>query len=227
MSDCKFNTGCSSRQDRGGAESIRSRSGRSEVDRHDLWCKMRSCFVIDDLVVDDHLVIFAANRIASAGGPFWWTAVVEWRNFRRNQYLPLRSHVVVGLRSTLMSFGLSSSLASGRNPESSYRDSSTSDHDHRTPSPPVHQDEYTPTRQSVRSITWTTPSQRSNTASISSSTRIALDKLYKKIYGDDSLRCLLMKTTGGLNIAHAVRRASKSDEVSHFLPHEMALWPCL
>jgi hypothetical protein len=32
-----------------------------------------------------------------------------------------------------------------------------------------------------------------------------------------------MKTTGGLNIAHAVRRASKSDEVSHFLPHEMAL----
>jgi len=122
-----------------------------------------------------------------------------------------------------MSFALSSSLTS-RNPESSYRDSSTSDRDHLTPSPPVQehsQDEHTPTRQSVRSTTWTTPSQRSNTASISSSTRTALDKLYKKIYGEDSLRCLLMQTKGGLNIAHAVQRASKSDKVSHFIPREM------
>jgi hypothetical protein len=46
-----------------------------------------------------------------------------------------------------MSVVSSSSLASGRNPESSYRDSSTSDRDQLTPSPPVYQDshdEYTP-----------------------------------------------------------------------------------
>jgi hypothetical protein len=51
-----------------------------------------------------------------------------------------------------MSVVSSSSLASGRNPEPSYRDSSTSDRDHLTPSPPVQEDshdEYTPTRKST------------------------------------------------------------------------------
>jgi len=81
-----------------------------------------------------------------------------------------------------MSVISSSSLASGRNPESSYCDSSTSDCDHCTPSPPVQQDshdEYTPTRKYTHSSSWTTPSQRSHTASISSSTHEALDRLYK------------------------------------------------
>ncbi|KIM71942.1 hypothetical protein PILCRDRAFT_747586 [Piloderma croceum F 1598] len=88
----------------------------------------------------------------------------------------------------------SSSLANGRNPESSYPDSSTSDRDQLTPSLPVYQhshDEYTPTRKFTHSTSWTTPSQRSHTASISSSAREALNRLYKSIYGEDSLRCLI------------------------------------
>lgn len=124
-----------------------------------------------------------------------------------------------------MSVASSSSLASGRNPESSYHNPS-SDRDHLTPSPQVQDDshdEYTPRRQSVRSTTWTTPSQRSNTASISSSTRAALDELYERIYGENSLRCLLTQYQGGLNIAHAIQRSSKPDEVNHVLLREMAI----
>jgi hypothetical protein len=141
-----------------------------------------------------------------------------------NEDLRNGTNTDVDHRSTLMSFALSSSLASDKNPESSYRDSSTSGRDHITPSPPqAEEDEYTPTRESVHSSTWTTPSQRSNTASISSGTRTALDELYKKIYGEDSLRCLLTQYRGGLNLAHAVRRASKPDEVCHILPREMTI----
>ena len=74
--------------------------------------------------------------------------------------------------------------------------------------------EYTPTRQSIRSGTvWVTPSQRSTTSSISTNTRMALDVLYETVYGQDSIRCLLTQGEGGLNVAHAVRRASKSSEV--------------
>jgi hypothetical protein len=135
--------------------------------------------------------------------------------------------VVVHLRSySFMSVVSSSSLASGRNPESSYRDSSTSDRDHLTPSPPVQEDshdEYTPTRKSTHGTSWTTPSQRSHTASISSSAREALDRLYKSIYGEDSLRCLVTQSNESLNVPHVVRRASTSDEVSHGLPCEMAI----
>jgi hypothetical protein len=121
----------------------------------------------------------------------------------------------------------SSSLTSVRNPESSYRDSSTSDRDNLTPSPPVQQDnindDYTPTRISTHGTSWTTPSQRSHTASISSSAREALDRLYKSIYGEDSLRCLVTQSNESLNVPHVVRRASTSDEVSHGLPCEMAI----
>ncbi len=74
--------------------------------------------------------------------------------------------------------------------------------------------EYTPTRQSIRSGTlWVTPSQHSSTSSIATNTRTALDVLYKTVYGQDSIRCLLTQGEGGLNVAHAVRRASKSPEV--------------
>ena len=116
------------------------------------------------------------------------------------------------------------SLASGRNPESSYCDSSTSDRDHLTPSPPVQEDshdEYTPTRKSTHGTSWTTPSQRSHTASISSSAREALDRLCKSIYGEDYLRCLVTQSNESLNVPHVVQRASTSDEVSHGLLHEM------
>jgi hypothetical protein len=124
-----------------------------------------------------------------------------------------------------MSVVSSSSLASGRNPESSYRDSSGSNRD-LTPSPQDQDDshdEYTPRRRPACSTTWTTPSQRSNTASVSSSTRTALDELYEDIYGKDSLRCLLTQYQGGLNIAHVVRRSSKPDEVNQILWREMAI----
>jgi hypothetical protein len=135
-------------------------------------------------------------------------------------------HVVVHLQSySFMSLISSSSLASGRNPESSYRDSSTSDRDHLTPSPPVQEDshdEYTPTRKSTHG-TWTTPSQCSHTASISSSAREALDRLYKLIYGEDSLRCLITQSNESLNVPHIVQRASRSDEVNHGLRHKMPI----
>ena len=121
-------------------------------------------------------------------------------------------HVLADFRS--YSFMSASSLASGRNPESFYHDLSTSDRDHLTPSPPVQEDshdEYTPTRKSTYSTSWTTPSQRSHTASISSSTREALDRLYKSVYGEDPLRCLVTQSNESLNVPHVVRRTSTSD----------------
>lgn len=124
-------------------------------------------------------------------------------------------HVIVNLRSSSLSIG--GSLASSMDPESSYRNSHASDRDQRTPSPPV-QDEYTPTRQSVHSIIWTTPSQRSNTASISSSTCAALDRVYARVYAADSCRCFVTQSVESLNIAHVVRHASKWHEVSRVLP---------
>ena len=117
---------------------------------------------------------------------------------------------------------VSSILASGRKPESSSGDSS-SDRD-LTPGPSGQQDtEYTPTRRSTQGTIGTTPSQRSHTASISSGVREALDRLYMSVYGEDSLRCLVSQSHLSLNISHVVRRASTSDEVSHGLPHEMAI----
>ena len=153
----------------------------------------------------------------------------------RNKLFPLRHgfHVVVHLRSySVMSVVSSSSLASGWNPESSYRDSSTSNRDHLTPSPPVQEDshdEYTPTCKSTHThgTSWTMPSQRSPTASISSSAREALDRLYKSIYGEDSLRCLITQSNESLNVPHVVQCASTSNEVSHGLRHEMGIKPFL
>ena len=123
-----------------------------------------------------------------------------------------------------------SSLASGRNPEASYHNTSISDRDHLTPSPPVQQDShdaYTPTRRFTHSTSWTTPSQRSHTASISSSAREALDRLYNSIYGEDSLRCLVTQSNQSLNIPHVVQRASTSDDVSYGLPYEMDVYSLL
>jgi hypothetical protein len=103
---------------------------------------------------------------------------------------------------------------------STRHDAVTSNDCYRTPSPPAPQDdsshdEYTPTHQSIRSGTvWTTPTQRSNTASIATAARTALDNLYTRIYGQDSIRCLLTQGEGALQVAHAVQRASKSSEVS-------------
>ena len=114
-------------------------------------------------------------------------------------------------------------LASGWNPESSYCDSSP-DRDHLTPGPSEQQEtEYTPTRRSTQGSTWTTPSQRSHTASISSGAREALDRLYKSVYGEDSLRCLVTQSNQSLNISHVVRRGSTTDEVSHGLSHGTAI----
>lgn len=115
-----------------------------------------------------------------------------------------------------MSVTSSSSLGSDRSPETPYRDAVMSDDiRHHTPSPPALQDdshdEYTPTCQSIQSgMVWTTPSQRSNTRRIAADARKALNELYERIYGPDSIRCLLTQGTGGLNIAHAVQCASKS-----------------
>jgi len=88
-------------------------------------------------------------------------------------------------------------------------------------------DEYTPTRKFTHGTSRTTPSQRSHTASISSGAREALDRLYKSIYGEDSLRCLITESNESLNVPHVVRRASTTDEVSHDLRHEMAIKPFL
>src|ERR1700694_4165082 len=86
-------------------------------------------------------------------------------------------------------------------------DATVSEDRYRTPSPQGDShDEYTPTRQSIRSGTvWVTPSQRSSTPSIATNTRMALDVLYKAVYGQDSIRCLLTQGEGGLNVAHAVQ----------------------
>ena len=55
----------------------------------------------------------------------------------------------------------------------------------------------------------------------------ALDQLYKPIYGEDSLCCLITQSNESLSIPHVVQRASKSDEVSHGLHHEMTIKPFL
>jgi hypothetical protein len=146
-----------------------------------------------------------------------WVPAPKWNPHGRG----LRSTVSANSSKPLMSIASSSALVttSGMVPGSSYRD-------HLTPSPPVqegNQDEYTPTRQSVHSTTWTTPSQRSNTANISSSTRSALNRLYETIHGPDSCRCLLTQSNESLNVAHAVRHASKSHEVSYLLSYETVL----
>ena len=122
-----------------------------------------------------------------------------------------------------MSVASSASPPRDKTPESPYRDAVASDDRHlTTPSPPAQQDdshdEYTPTRQSVQSASgtvWITPSHRSSTTSLATILRTALEDLYNKIYGPDSIRCLLTLGEGGLNLAHAVQRASKSPEVSH------------
>jgi hypothetical protein len=103
-------------------------------------------------------------------------------------------------------------IASGSPP---HLNATVSEEHYHTPSPQGDShDEYIPTSQSTRSGTvWVTPSQRSSTPSIATITRTALDVLYKTVYGQDSIRCLLTKGEGGLNVAHAVQRASKSPEV--------------
>jgi hypothetical protein len=111
------------------------------------------------------------------------------------------------------------SLASGRDPESSYANSSTYEiNDRSTPSPDLQEsshDEYTPTRASTResaSIIFTTPTHRSASAGLSSKTRKALEKLYDRSYG--ARHCLVTSSATYLvTVAHAVQRASKSDLV--------------
>ena len=99
----------------------------------------------------------------------------------------------------------------------SHLDATVSENQYRTPSPQDNshdESEYTLMRQSIRSGTvWVTPSQRSSTSSIATNTQMALDVLYKTVYGQD-ICCLLTQGEGGLNVAHAVRRASKSPQVS-------------
>jgi hypothetical protein len=117
-----------------------------------------------------------------------------------------------------MSPGSPGSPTRDRSPDSGspYHDAVTSNDRYHTPSPPQDDsshDEYTPTgptHQSIRSGTvWTTPSQRSNTASIATTARTALDNLYKRIYGQ---RFHTMPIEGALQVAHAVQHASKSSE---------------
>ena len=124
-----------------------------------------------------------------------------------------------------MSVVSSGSQAGDRRPESRYRDDIEMPDDYRTPSPPAQQDdsydENTPPRRSAQSgSVWFTPSQRSNSASIATSARTALEELYKRIYGPHSVRCLLTQGSGGLTVAHAVKRASKSFEVSYICAKE-------
>jgi hypothetical protein len=121
-----------------------------------------------------------------------------------------------------MSVASSGSPAGDRQAESRYRDDVEMPDDyHRSPSPPAQQDdsydEHTPPRRSTQSgSVWTTPSQRSNSTSIATSARTALEELYKRIYGPQgSIQCLLTQGEGGLTAAHAVKRASKSSEVSY------------
>ncbi|KAG1789661.1 uncharacterized protein HD556DRAFT_772765 [Suillus plorans] len=109
------------------------------------------------------------------------------------------------------------SLASGRDPESSYANSSTYEiNDRSTPITGLQEsshDEYTPTRVSTResaSIIFTTPTHRSASAGLSSKTRKALEKLYDRNYG--ARHCLVTSSAAYLvTVAHAVQRASKSD----------------
>src|SRR5260370_11799617 len=95
-------------------------------------------------------------------------------------------------------------------------DAAVSEEDrYRTPSPQDDShDEYTPTRQSIRSPTvWVTPSQRSSTSSIATNTRAALDALYKTLYGQDPVRCLLPQAEARLNVPHPFLPATKSPEM--------------
>lgn len=105
-----------------------------------------------------------------------------------------------------MSVASSGSPASDRSPE-------CDDRHLMTPSPPDSHHEYTLTRQS--GTIWITPPHCSSTTSIATNLRTALEGLYNRIYGQDSVRCLLTLGEGGLNVAHTVQRASKSPEVGH------------
>lgn len=137
------------------------------------------------------------------------------------------SHVhTCSIKLSLMSIG-TYSLASGRDPESSYANSSTYEiNDRSTPIPGLQEsshDEYTPTRVSTResaSIIFTTPTHRSASAGLSSKTRKALEKLYDRNYG--ARHCLVTSSAAYLvTVAHAVQRASKSDLVGNFITYEM------
>ena len=124
-----------------------------------------------------------------------------------------------------MSVVSSGSQAGDRQPESCHCDDVEMPDDYRTPSPPAQQDdsydENTPPQRSAQSGSiWITPSQRSNLASISTSAQTALEKLYKRIYGPHSVQCLLTQGSGSLTVAHAVKRMSKSFEVSYICAKE-------
>ncbi|KAG1772253.1 hypothetical protein EV702DRAFT_1048709 [Suillus placidus] len=115
--------------------------------------------------------------------------------------------------------GLLEIEASGRDPESSYANSSTYEiNDHSTPTPGLQEsshDKYTPTRVSTQesaSIIFTTPTHRSASAGLSSKTHKALHKLYDRKYG--ACHCLVTSSVAYLaTVAHAVQCASKSDLV--------------
>jgi len=69
----------------------------------------------------------------------------------------------------------------------------------------------------MRSTRNTPPHVNQSTLSIASNTRTALEGLYK---GQDPIRCLVTLGKGGLNVAHAVRRASKLHDVSPAAVHD-------
>ncbi|KAM6489220.1 hypothetical protein JOM56_015390 [Amanita muscaria] len=125
-----------------------------------------------------------------------------------------------------MSVASSGSSAGDGRPESPYRDNVDMPDDYhrtprspRSPSPLAQQDDsyddLTPPHRSTQSgSVWITPSQRSNSGSIATNAKTALEELYKRIYGQDSIRCLLTQAKGALQVAHAVQRASKSSELT-------------
>ena len=89
-----------------------------------------------------------------------------------------------------------------------------------TPSPPPEEsshDEFTPERPSKSVVSeFISPSTRSNTtANLPSYVRIAINNLYRKIYGEDPLRCLVTRSKLSLIMSHIVQRASKPCLVSH------------
>jgi hypothetical protein len=112
-------------------------------------------------------------------------------------------------------------MNSGWVPESVYDEPASPSNAHESSSPQhsSSHDEYipspgnTPPPLSSASDVHTTPSHRSSTANVSHNARKALRKLYKRIYGHDSKRCLVTQKEESVVIAHIVRRASKPDQV--------------
>ena len=77
-------------------------------------------------------------------------------------------------------------------------------------------DEYKPQQESPAELSESdgTPSLRSTTTD-SWKLKTRMDSLQERVYGPYSVRCLVSNAPGAIQLAHAVQRATKANDVSH------------